>query len=350
MALIKCNECGKEISDKASTCPNCGINFVKEKSKEKKEQIKKNLKKKLPLAKKSIIIVISIIAIVAIISLISSISKMIKINELKENFVEETYYCRKHNGSYLHQAELNSVDFTSVKVHIEKNHNDTSKSPDSLKEFLDKTCDSLKYAYKENQIDYKYNCGDKQDTINYTYVGTMNDALKQLEDDGFNCYTIEKSNDLLNKVKNKNWCNYRRNKFYFTFDEMAIQSFGSLTREYEFSMKDNTITIHADSYDTKYTYDEEKNILIEDSVFSDYLFECETPELTDSLVRVNYYYDGKKNTIMPKSGFYNEDEYKFNRAECNNGITATFDEDRKMLFASENKQAECNVYFDNLKN
>jgi len=24
MALIKCSECGKEISDKASTCPHCG--------------------------------------------------------------------------------------------------------------------------------------------------------------------------------------------------------------------------------------------------------------------------------------------------------------------------------------
>ena len=24
MALIKCKECGKEISDKAKTCPNCG--------------------------------------------------------------------------------------------------------------------------------------------------------------------------------------------------------------------------------------------------------------------------------------------------------------------------------------
>lgn len=25
MALIKCSECGKEISDKASVCPNCGM-------------------------------------------------------------------------------------------------------------------------------------------------------------------------------------------------------------------------------------------------------------------------------------------------------------------------------------
>ena len=24
MALIKCKECGKEISDQATTCPNCG--------------------------------------------------------------------------------------------------------------------------------------------------------------------------------------------------------------------------------------------------------------------------------------------------------------------------------------
>lgn len=24
MALIKCSECGKEISDKAYTCPHCG--------------------------------------------------------------------------------------------------------------------------------------------------------------------------------------------------------------------------------------------------------------------------------------------------------------------------------------
>ena len=27
MALIKCPECGKEISDKAEICVNCGINM-----------------------------------------------------------------------------------------------------------------------------------------------------------------------------------------------------------------------------------------------------------------------------------------------------------------------------------
>ena len=39
MALIKCSECGKEISDKATTCPNCGSPTVSfEKAKEENTQ------------------------------------------------------------------------------------------------------------------------------------------------------------------------------------------------------------------------------------------------------------------------------------------------------------------------
>ena len=30
MALIKCPECGKEISDKAAACPNCGVPILME--------------------------------------------------------------------------------------------------------------------------------------------------------------------------------------------------------------------------------------------------------------------------------------------------------------------------------
>lgn len=32
MALVKCPECGKEISDKASSCPNCGVGIKKNKN------------------------------------------------------------------------------------------------------------------------------------------------------------------------------------------------------------------------------------------------------------------------------------------------------------------------------
>ena len=32
MALINCFECGKEISDKATSCPNCGVPINKDES------------------------------------------------------------------------------------------------------------------------------------------------------------------------------------------------------------------------------------------------------------------------------------------------------------------------------
>lgn len=28
MALMKCPECGKEVSDKAAVCPNCGVEIA----------------------------------------------------------------------------------------------------------------------------------------------------------------------------------------------------------------------------------------------------------------------------------------------------------------------------------
>ena len=31
MALIKCPECGKQVSDKANACPNCGYSFLSKK-------------------------------------------------------------------------------------------------------------------------------------------------------------------------------------------------------------------------------------------------------------------------------------------------------------------------------
>ena len=38
MTLIKCEECGKEISDKAATCPHCGAPTVKSEEKSKRNE------------------------------------------------------------------------------------------------------------------------------------------------------------------------------------------------------------------------------------------------------------------------------------------------------------------------
>ena len=41
MALINCPECGKEVSDKATSCPKCGAPTEYGKKETKKERIKK---------------------------------------------------------------------------------------------------------------------------------------------------------------------------------------------------------------------------------------------------------------------------------------------------------------------
>ena len=48
MALIKCNECLGQISDKAQVCPHCGNPMIQQElNKEKIEQIKQKKRTKL---------------------------------------------------------------------------------------------------------------------------------------------------------------------------------------------------------------------------------------------------------------------------------------------------------------
>lgn len=62
MALIKCKECGKEISDQASTCPNCGAPIEKQVDvpESGSEEVKKKSSKKVP-------IIIAVVLAVAVV-------------------------------------------------------------------------------------------------------------------------------------------------------------------------------------------------------------------------------------------------------------------------------------------
>ena len=57
MALIKCNECGKEVSDKANTCPNCGAPITE-------DEIKKEIKAGIYVTKKLAIVLIVALSLI----------------------------------------------------------------------------------------------------------------------------------------------------------------------------------------------------------------------------------------------------------------------------------------------
>ena len=68
MALIKCPECGKEISDNAESCPHCGYPInKKEDSKQEEVQKSTEQKEKKPLKKRYLVIFIIIVLIAGII-------------------------------------------------------------------------------------------------------------------------------------------------------------------------------------------------------------------------------------------------------------------------------------------
>ncbi len=137
-------------------------------------------------------IIVGVLILIIIIFGTISLTKYFDIKKKKDNFKEEKYYCRKSVNNNLYRAELNSIDYTTVKVYIEENHNNVSNAPDNLKAFFNDVCNAQKYASKDRQIDYIHKCGDNKDTIKYTYIGSMQEAITQLEDDEYECYTIKK--------------------------------------------------------------------------------------------------------------------------------------------------------------
>lgn len=101
MALIKCAECGKNISDKAKTCIHCGNPIKKEK---KKEEIKKVVSKSSKHLKIwSIIIVIGIILGMSIAFIISS--------TIRNNFDEEYSSNGSDESYYLHLSKNGKCEF-----------------------------------------------------------------------------------------------------------------------------------------------------------------------------------------------------------------------------------------------
>lgn len=85
MALIKCPECGKEASDTANNCPNCGYNikkhFMKQKVSETTSKLNKNaVKRGLFIAFASVVLVIAVIFVICTVRYYNNPFKRVKAN------------------------------------------------------------------------------------------------------------------------------------------------------------------------------------------------------------------------------------------------------------------------------
>lgn len=111
MALIKCPECGKEISDKTKKCPECGYPI-------KKLNKKSGTKRKIII---SLIIVIGIIFIISITVIIIKLSN----GKLTQQVEQQT------QTEIVTETPLNDYEYAAI--NLVNKLKDRLKNPDSLK-------------------------------------------------------------------------------------------------------------------------------------------------------------------------------------------------------------------------
>ena len=111
MALIKCPECGKEISDKTKKCPECGYPI-------------KKLNKKSGTKRK---IIISLIIVIGIIFIISITVIIIKLSNGKSTQQVE----QQTQTEIVTETPLNDYEYAAI--NLVNKQKDRLKNPDSLK-------------------------------------------------------------------------------------------------------------------------------------------------------------------------------------------------------------------------
>ena len=115
MALVKCPECGKEISDKADSCPNCG--YLMNSRGEKKTSVNLNVKRTGGASKKN-----KILIIVLILSFIGGILYNIlvfqpKIKEEQDLAIYNEVYSLIKSDKYAEAiSEIESVDLSKENI------------------------------------------------------------------------------------------------------------------------------------------------------------------------------------------------------------------------------------------
>jgi ribosomal protein L37E len=102
--LIKCSECSREVSDKASVCPSCGFS-IKDSIKANNYQGVAAVKTKKKNIKLILIPVISILSIILIVFVVNSVIQGINSNRLVGTWVELNRSGEERNISYTFNSD-----------------------------------------------------------------------------------------------------------------------------------------------------------------------------------------------------------------------------------------------------
>ena len=133
MALIKCPECGKEISDTVKSCPNCGY---------EKGKTEQNINSTQSLNKSAIIKLIIVVAIffIAICCYVFYQETRCNAYGCNETAISNSKYCEKHtctnDGCYNYKEAWSTVCDTCYEIDMEnlKNDDTIDKMEDELRE------------------------------------------------------------------------------------------------------------------------------------------------------------------------------------------------------------------------
>lgn len=178
MALIKCPECGKEISDKATTCPNCGypvpINQQKHPMLIPVQPIQQEVKPKNSTLG-ILALIFSILGCTFIIGIVLAIIDILKKDNTKKtcSIIALVISCIWLLVVIASAGPSNSDESAQNKMHIEE----TEQMPEEIPESTTET-----ESVQEEKEDTK-NMVESNSETNFDSVG---DAFKQGFEDNFN--------------------------------------------------------------------------------------------------------------------------------------------------------------------
>lgn len=149
MALIKCRECGKEISSTVKKCPNCG--YKNEQLKEEKKEKRINFIKKY----KKVITIITVVVIVGVVGIVVCNQQMAK--RAEEERVQA-------------EVEANTLnEDEKIVAKIVKKYQSALKNPESMQIFEIRKYDSFVLMDTSGQNGFG---GITRDVVSYSFDGT----------------------------------------------------------------------------------------------------------------------------------------------------------------------------------